>query len=241
MTESTGENVVPEDGKQGASGAPYMSYKSFKTYLEKFQTEGLPDRLDQSYFGNASGSLVAQVRGALRYLDLIDDNREPTDALRLIVDSKDDEQKAHLRELFEAKYADALALSKTATSGQLADVFRDRGLSGDTIQKAISFFLAMAADVDVEVSPLFKKGRVAATSNGGRRRKAAKPDAKPASPPPVHHHTNSAEQQRSKYVEMLMDLATKSDGPVQTDLLDRIERALGYDNVSAPKGATETS
>ena len=154
----------------------------------------------------------------------------------------EDGRRALLRELVEVKYADALALSANATSGQLAEVFRARKLSGATVDKAISFYLGIADYVGLTVSPHFKKGRSAASTNGSAKRRRVTKTA--TTPPPVVHApvvkaTTTAEQQRSQYVEMLMGLAKDADRDVQTDLLDRIERALGYNapsSAAAPEG-----
>lgn len=227
------EVAIPggDDAKQQAPGAPYMSYKGFQNYLTKFAEEGLPGRFDGSYFGNASGSLVAQTRGTLRYLDLIDEDKHPTDLLKTIVEADESERKQYLKMIFEEKYADALALSKNATAGQLADVFRQRNLSGATVQKAITFFLGMAEDLGVELSPHFKKGRAVASNGGTRKRRAAKTTqpTPTVTPHVVEHKPTSVEAQKAAYVNMLMELAKKDDAEssMQQALLDRIEKALG--------------
>lgn len=235
MSDSEFENApVPagEDAKQQPASAPYMSYKGFQNYLARFAEEGLPGRFDGSYFGNASGSLVAQVRGTLRYLELIDEDKHPTDLLKTLAEAEEAERKQYLKMIFEEKYADALALSKNATAGQLAEVFRNRGLSGATVQKAITFFLGMAEDVGVELSPHFKKGRVAASNGSTRRRRSSKPAAEPipvAQPLVQQPRVSTEAEQKAKYIEMLMELAKRddADSDFQQALLDRIEKALG--------------
>jgi len=231
--------------KQGASTAPYMSYKGFKNLIVKFDGAP-PGRFDSSYFGNASGSYVAQVRTTLKYFDLIDDDKHPTDLLKDLAAANEGDRQLTLKMMFEEKYADALALSANATSGQLAEVFRTRGLSGATIQKAIAFFLGMAEDVGVDISPHFKKGRAVATSNSGTRRRTKRalpaPPSPPAGPtPPPPPSVSTAEQQKVKYVDMLMALVQSAEPGAQPELLDRIERALGYDNPPATKGGAEGS
>ena len=229
-----------DEDNQPAVKAPYMSYKGFKNYLSRFVEDGIPARFDGSYFGNASGSLVAQVRGTLRYFDFIDDDKHPTQLLREVVDANEADRKAYLRMMFEEKYVDALALDKNATSGQLADIFRARGLSGATVQKAITFFLGMAEDVGMPLSPHFKKGR-ATTGNATRaRRVRIVRTAKPSSPATSTSNTSqpkvkTVDEQKAAYVTMLMELAQKDDAEVdvQKDLLDRIERVLGI-NTSTP-------
>jgi hypothetical protein len=222
--------AVDDDEKKQSGSAPYMSYKGFKNYFAKFAEDGVPARFDSSYFGNVSGSLIAQVRGTLHHLDLIDDERRPTELLKRIVAADDAGRKTYLREIFEEKYSDALALGENATSGQLAEVFRKRGLGGATVQKAAAFFLSMAQDVGVEVSPHFKKSGTPSGNGGVRKRRAPKTQQQTTAAPPPRDplKTTTVEEQKAAYVTMLMDLAKNSqDDTVQDSILNRIERALG--------------
>jgi hypothetical protein len=102
------------------------------------------------------------------------------------------------------------------------------------VNKAIGFFLALTEDVGIAVSPLFKTG-AATTGNGGprrspRRKKVSQPKQQPPAPatitPPM---PTSKEAQQVAYINMLMDMAQKTDGTggINTDLLDRIEKMLG--------------
>lgn len=247
MSTDVQNDVVPatsvDDAKQQPASAPYMSYKGFQNYLTRFSEEGLPDRFDGTYFGNASGSLVAQVRGTLRYLDLIDEDKLPTELLKTLADADEGVRKQYLKMIFEEKYADALVLSQNATAGQLADVFRARGLSGATVQKAITFFLGMAEDVGVDLSPHFKKGRVSAGNGSTRRRR--NPKAEPPPPPPPQPavqqpQDTSPEALRARYITLLMEKVDRAEGDLPADLLDRIERALGYEDKSSTTTTSTT-
>lgn len=236
--------LVEDEATQPPVSAPYMSYKGFQNFLGKFAENGLPARLDGSYFGSASGSLVAQVRGTLRYLDLIDEDKQPTNLLKEIVLADESDRKTLLTKVFRDKYADVLALDKNATSGQLADLFRARGLSGATVQKAITFLFGMAEDVGIELSPHFKRGR-AATSNGSTRRRKVPKVTQPAAPPtphPVHPTVTTVEEQKAAYVNMLMELAKKdsAEAGLQKDLMNRIEKALGI-GTPEPSGGEGTT
>src|SRR5262245_45725179 len=51
---------------------PYMSFQGFRSLLDRLRREGLPQVFDRSFFGEVSGSLIAQIRGTLRFFDLID-------------------------------------------------------------------------------------------------------------------------------------------------------------------------
>lgn len=218
-----------DDEKKQSGSAPYMSYKGFQALLARFAKEDVPSRFDSSYFGNVSGSLIAQVRGTLHQLDLMDDERRPTELLKTIVHADDAGRKTYLRELFEEKYSDALALDRNATSGQLAEVFRARGLGGATVDKAVSFFLSMAQDVGVEVSPHFKKGGTPSGNGGVRKRRASKTQQQHPSPPPPRDppKATTVEEQKAAYVNLLMDLAKNNEDDNQDSILNRIERALG--------------
>jgi hypothetical protein len=112
--------------------------------------------------------------------------------------------------LVEEKYPDALALSQSATSGQLAKVFQDRGLSGATVDKAIAFYIHMLDYLEMPYSSHFKKRR---PSNGGTRRRAAKKvaDPTPPPPPPVKPKTSLEEEKKAAHLDALLELS-KRDG-----------------------------
>jgi hypothetical protein len=218
--------------KAAAVGVPYMSFVSFRSYLDRFREQGLPAVLDRSFFGNQSGSLTAQVRGTMKALGLINEEYRPTPLLERLASSDDETRIRLLRDLTLSKYEDAQALGATATQGQLADVFRARGISGATVTKAITFYLALAEYVGIEISPFFKTTNF--SGNGGRRPARKRPSA-PAPPPVVQPATapqvSMEEQKKSAYIDLLMELAKGGDGSSsgtdRQDLLDRIERAIG--------------
>jgi hypothetical protein len=243
MTESGTHPQADGEPRQGAAPAPYMSYKSFKTYLLKFQAEGLPARFDGSYFRNVSGSVVAQVRGTLRYFDLIDDNREPTQALKDLADASEADIAPMLKQVFEEKYADCLGLATNATYDQLAAIFRARGLNGATVRKAITFFIGMAENLGVPFSSHFKKAPTTAGNGAARRRpkRASEPVTVTPAPPVQLRQENDPEALRAKYVNLLLKKVDESTDELPADLLDRIERALGYEERPAPQGAATTA
>jgi hypothetical protein len=214
---------------------PYMSFPGFRNLLDRLGRDGVPQVLDKSFFRQSSGSLVAQIRGSLRYLDLIDEEKRPTPTLIRLAKADEQERIPVLRQIAEDKYGDAIALGVDATHGQLADVFRTSGLSGSSLNKAVTFYVGFAEYVGLPLSPYFKQG-AARPSNGSsttprrssrRRKSTAVSEASPAStqapPPPI-------EVKKSAYIDLLMKLVESgaASGEVQTDLLDRLELALGY-------------
>ena len=227
---------------------PYMTYRTFTSLLARLKEHGVPQVFDASFFNKQSGSMAAQIRAGLKAMGFIDDEHRPTPKLHQIVEADEAERKRILKRLAEEFYADALALGTGATFKQLQDVIRSRGLkSPDTVQKAINFYLSLADDVGLEVSTYFKTHRPS-TSNGTRRPrkktlgpKAAEPAPHPVTPPvAVSHAVKTPEVQKAEYVDMLMRLVAERSAeagtPLESALLDRIEKALGF---SEPRPKSE--
>lgn len=228
-THRADEAVLPN----GLPTPPYMSYRGLLNLLDRLETDGVPQVFDRSFFGQQSGSLTAQTRVTLKFFDLIDEEKRPTDVLRTLVADEEVSRKTALRAMAEERYADVAQLGHDATHGQLQDAFKSRGLTGATVQKAIGFYLALAEDVGMEVSPHFHRRRVVIVTGNGTRRTTRKRKAKeePAADVPVRTlppTVTSMETKKSAYIDMLMTLAQKSEEAVPAELLDRIERALGF-------------
>lgn len=231
MTDAEAASVTTE-GTEGRIPPAYGSYPSLMKIIDRMQQHGIPPVLDRSFFGNQSGSLTAQQRGSLRFLNLIDADFRPTDEMKMLVLSDEEGRKDILRQLAKEAYADQLKLAEiNGTQGQLAESFRKMGITGSTVDRAISFFLTLAEDLGLPTSPHFKKiASQPANGSRPRRRKTAAKGVTPAPPPPADQApptAMSAEAQKASYVQMLMDLAKGAEDDNQKDLLDRIERALG--------------
>lgn len=229
MSETDG--LTADEGESRIAPA-YGSYPSLIKIVDKMKEHGIPPVLDRSFFGNQSGSLTAQQRGSLRFLGLIDADYRPTDEMTLLVEADEAGRKEILRELAMKAYAEQVKLAQVnGTQGQLADSFRKLGITGSTVERAISFYLTLAEDLGLPTSSHFKKiATPAANGTRPRRRKPATKAAAPAAPPPsapAAAPALSPDVQKASYVQMLMELAKANDGEGQKDLLDRIERALG--------------
>lgn len=227
--------------------APYMSFQGFRNLLDRFANEGLPQIFDRSFFGDVSGSMIAQTRGTLRFFDLIDDDRRPTEVLRTIAAADTESRRVEvLRDLTQKKYSNVIALGVDATQGQLVDAFRTTGLSGESITKAITFYLGLADYTGLPVSPFFKKTATRPlTANGSAPRRPSARKKRALSLPSIPQPTtsegrssNTLEEKKSAYIDLLMKLAEQSaeKGEIQSDLLDRLERALGYESSASKEG-----
>ena len=233
------DTAVKEPGDTRQPSAPYMSFQSFRNLLDQLSGQHvLPDTFDRSFFGQVSGSLVAQTRGTLKFFDLIDETYRPTDRLRALMVADEQVRISGLRELARIKYASVLDLGSNATQGQLEQEIRKTGLNGQSITKAVTFYLGLAEYTGLPVSPYFKKtspprSSASASGNGARRgSRRKKPPAKVQSPPTNETDSGSTgeplEEKKLRYIDMLMKLAEGADnGDAQQDLLDRLEKALG--------------
>lgn len=226
------------DGRGGGAKPPDMPFQGLLNLVDRLSNDGCPQRFDRSFFGTQSGTLVAQTRNGLRFFGLMDDDKRPTDALRALAAAEVDTRKATLRALAQERYPQAIAFGEAnGTQAQLEESFKDQGLTGSSLEKAIRFYLGLAEYTELPVSPYFKKSR---STNGAARVQSGRKTTRRRKVRDQHEQqqgrgapaTDQTEDKRMEYIDMLMELATResrgeSDAN-QTDLLDRIERALGY-------------
>lgn len=140
---------------------PYISYRTFRNFIGRLQQQ-IPDRIDRSYWGETlSGSTGTQLIAALRFLNLIDNGSKPADRLRLLVSANGGEQAELLREIATDAYSFVLQGSldpQNATYAQLEEAFhRTFQLTPDVCRKCIKFFVSLATDARMPLSPFMTK------------------------------------------------------------------------------------
>ena len=161
---------------------PYVAYRTFTNYLAELRSRGLPAQIDRTALPHRSGAVQSQLLLALAYLGLIDEAQAPTTQLRMLVEAEGLERRSQLRTLLADSYtflADDIELA-SATSQQLEERFAATGTSGETLRRSQSFFLAMAREAGLSVSPYIQPHR-------GRRqqKRPAPPRSAVQSPAPV--------------------------------------------------------
>ena len=62
-TARAGDGELSGDARNAS--VPYMSFQGFCNLIDRLNADGLPQLFDRSFFGEVSGSLVAQTRGTL--------------------------------------------------------------------------------------------------------------------------------------------------------------------------------
>lgn len=140
---------------------PYVSYRTFLNFLDGLQ-QRMPARIDRSYWGDMfSGSTGTQLIAALHFLGLIDAGGRPTVRLRPLVSAKGEQR----REFFGAITSEAFGFvfqgsfdPQSATYAQLQELFNDTfQLTAGVSRKCIKFFIGLASDAGISLSPFITK------------------------------------------------------------------------------------
>jgi hypothetical protein len=118
-----------------------------------------------------SGSTGTQLMAALRFLRLIDANGKPTERLKSLVLAKAEQKTQILHEIATESYDFILRNSidlESATYSQLEEAFQNTfQLADDVRRKCVKFFIAMASDAGMVLSPFItKRIRLTHTSSG---------------------------------------------------------------------------
>jgi hypothetical protein len=137
---------------------PYVSFRTFTNFVERLESEGIPQQLDRSFWGDRlSGAYGAQLMAALRFLKFIDKDNRPTALLAQFVSEKD-ERRGIMASLLEVQYPDVFKIGlSNATPKQFRDAFDKYTIAGPTLRKARTFFLHAAVYAGVPLSSFITK------------------------------------------------------------------------------------
>ncbi len=140
---------------------PYVSYRSFWNFLDRLH-DAIPARIDRSYWGDKfSGSTGTQLISALKYLGLINEEGIPTTLLRNLVAARDFQRDEIMAQIIHNSYGfflDGPVDYKTATYSQFEDLLQANfRVNSDVARKCIKFFIDMATDARIPLSPFVVK------------------------------------------------------------------------------------
>ncbi len=163
---------------------PYVSYSSFTSFIKGLSETHVHDRIDKTVMSNYSGSTIYALLPALQWLNLIDENGAPQTMLHALANAKDDnEYREHLSKIVKERYSfvfnAGFDLAK-ASGGQVKEAFEKQDISGSTITKCMSFFLAIAKNAGIVISPHVKAPPL--TKRSSPKKKAAAKSASNATP-----------------------------------------------------------
>ncbi len=143
---------------------PYVTYMTWARVLESVK-ERQPTRMDSSYYRELglSDSTGVTVKAALSFLGLVAGDGTPTQTLLDLASSEGDGRQRLMKQIVEESYApivSGIALER-ATMGHLQAAFAGIGARGNVGKKCVTFFLALAKDAGMELSPgLLTRSRV---------------------------------------------------------------------------------
>ena len=157
----------------------YVSWSSFLTFLDMLRAEGIPTQIDHSVLSNMSGTVQSQLRLALQYMDLIDEEYQTKSKLEDLALASDEDRKEILGSILKDSYTQFFDSSTdfdltTGTYPLFSKLFSDSGLTGETKYRAESFFLNAAEFCEIDVSKYIIDGRKKSRTT---RRKPSKPTA----------------------------------------------------------------
>lgn len=150
---------------------PYISFGTFLNFIKGLKATGVPSRIDKSLLRTLSGSTQAAMIAALKWLGLIDDAGLPEPALEALVQASESEYPAVLGDILKKSYgflSDGSIVLTKATGAQVEQKFREYGIQGSTVIKAVGFFITAAKEAKIELGPHVKAPKQI-PSNGAKR------------------------------------------------------------------------
>jgi hypothetical protein len=143
---------------------PYVTYATWARVLDDVG-ERKPTRIDSSYYRELglSDSTGVTVKAALSFLGLVDRDTIPTEKLLELASSEGDDRQRLIKHIVEESYTSIVGGIdlEHATMGHLLAAFADAGARGNVGQKCVTFFLALAKDAGMALSPgLLTRSRV---------------------------------------------------------------------------------
>lgn len=162
-----------ETAKENKATVPYLPFKTFLSALDTLK-HGIPNQIDRSVFPTLSGVLQGYVLNSFRFFGLIGQDGKPATELSKVIDDK--ERQVQIKKLLEKGYPNLFALGLANASPNSLDAeLRKSGLTGDTHEKAKSFFLQAAKYSGVTLSPYLMKVTRTATTKKRVRTNGTKP------------------------------------------------------------------
>ena len=151
-------NLTEKLQYQHSQSPPYVSFNTFKTLLDWLKVEGVPLRLDRSFWHDKfSGSTGSQLMASLRFLGLLDGNN-PLPELENLIQAEFDKKSLVLKALIQNSYTFIhFEELHRATPSMLISWFKTYPIDGHTLRKAISFFISASIESELPISNSIKK------------------------------------------------------------------------------------
>ena len=146
------------DNDNGTKKPAYVSWPAFYSFLGKLKETAIPPTMDSSVMKGLSRPVCSQLRTTFRWLGLVTESDSTTDVMEALVGAHGTPQwKDTLGKVIGDAYADLVGdLNLTSGTGnQLSARFREYNVTGETLAKAVRFYLHALKSADLEFSPHF--------------------------------------------------------------------------------------
>lgn len=152
-----------------AATPAYGSFKSLTTFFDARRDDGhITTVVDRSLMSNFNGSTANELLATLKFLRMISESGKPLESYEKYVAASDAERKTMLAEILRDAYPFVFANKEfnveRETSARMAELFRQQGISGSTLSRAVSFFLAAAKEAGIKVSANIKAPTIQRTA-----------------------------------------------------------------------------
>jgi hypothetical protein len=166
---------------------PYAPPSNVTAVLHRLRSRNLPDRVDGEYLRDAGvpEGTVGRTLFALRFLDLITNDGQPSQALRSIHTSTDEEYRTILSGLIREAYTDVFNVVDPAEDSQasILNVFR-RFTPASQRNRMVIFFLGMCREAGIPTLDVPRQRAMSEPRPASRTRPQGRVRRPPAQQPP---------------------------------------------------------
>lgn len=138
---------------------PVLPFKTLENYIDLLRDKTLPSHIDRSVLPTTmSGGKQVYLIATLKSLELISEEGVPSEIFHRLVSVEKNERAEIWRKILYKTYDFILNdtdIERTTTK-IVVEKFRQQGMTGDTIRKAQTFFMHLAKEAGVKVSPHIK-------------------------------------------------------------------------------------
>jgi len=231
--------------------AAYVSWATVEGVLKQL-SQALPHQIDRSVFPGLSWTVQNQLLAAMKFLGLTDDTGKPTAMLSTLVEGDEKARREYFAEILKDRYAELFKLDLLKASPlQIQQAMTQfYGVSGDTLEKAMRFFVSATEYSGIAISPLLAGKKADGTTTRKKRGPGRKRAPLASEESDDEIETPAAKSGTAKTVQLqsggsltltaTLDLFSLNPGDRKFvfDLIDKLEE---YERLSAKTESHETA